>query len=461
MLSKTTIRFFSVFFTIIFLASTAVAQDADLIALRDDMARRYFEPETHMRLAKYIHDKGNRLVAFFILESARRSRFKENEFNQAFVRYFKEDPFNNSSEAEAKLLNELSQKPESVDLLTKLADIYVSREEYGNAKLYFEKVMSLQPANETAISALSEVYARSGDKEKSKKLIDDFAMKYPESFIGYEQKIYEANQKNNSAVAKELLTTAMGKFASDSKIFMMYGGMMQKENNLFEAEKYYVKGASYEKNNANIPAYVGKFYHRILKNPEKALDYYLRAYFIDPHAYDGEYAESRVRSLAWGVAENEVERKIKNNTTLELLAKNQNPVIAGMALTKIGEAWDKKYINVLMDLMGHDDPNNRAEAMELLKNNTGKEFDEQLKILLKDSDLRKRGLAAYIAVHHWKKESHELMQKWLNEDAQLIRFDAISALIIDGGVEGKKIVKSHRTKETNPWLKKLINEELK
>ena len=75
MLSKTRTILFARLILVIFISSAALAQDAKLIELRSDMSQRYFEPETHMRLAKYIHDKGNRLVAFFILESARQTRF--------------------------------------------------------------------------------------------------------------------------------------------------------------------------------------------------------------------------------------------------------------------------------------------------------------------------------------------------------------------------------------------------
>ncbi len=460
MLSKTNIRFFSLLLTVIFLATTTDAQDADLAALRDDMARRYFEPETHMRLAKYIHEKGNRLVAFFILESARNTRFEKDEFDNSFARHFRGKP-DNSETAEAKLLTDISKNPESVVLLKQLSDIYFSRERFATAQLYIERILKVEPDNEAAIVALSEVFRRSGDDEKSKKIIDDYASKHSDSLMVIQKNIYESIEKDNFSAAKPLLLDAIKKYPEDSKLCMAYAAMSQHENNLLDAEKYYVKASSLEKDNAKMHAFVGSFFDKVLKKTEKALSYYLSAYFIDPHAYDGEYAESRIRSMALELAEKDVARKLNNRIPLESIAKNENPVIAGVALSKMEEDWDKKYISTLVNLMGHDDPTIRAEATDLLKNKTGKEFDEQLKNLLKDSDLRKRDLAAYIAVNHWKKDSHELMQKWLNEDVQLIRFDAISALMIDGGEEGKKVVKSYRNKETNPWLKKLLQEELK
>ncbi len=346
-------------------------------------------------------------------------------------------------------------------LLKQLADIYFSRERFATSQLYLDRILKLEPTHEPAIVALSEVFRRSGDDEKSKKIISDYAAKHSDSLIVYQDKIYGAIEKDNFFAAKPLLLDAIKIYPDDSKLCMAYAAMVQHENNLLEAEKYYIKGASLEKENAKMHAFVGSFFDKVLKKTEKALSYYLNAYFIDPHAYDGEYAEGRIRSMASELAEKDVARKINGQIPLESIARNENPVIAGMALSKMGEDWDKKYISTLVNLMGHDDPTIRAEATDILKNKTGKEFDEQLKILLKDSDLRKRGLAAYIDVHHWKIESHELMQKWLTEEAQLIRFDAISALMMEGGEEGKKIVKSHRSKETNPWLKKLLNEELK
>ena len=258
--------------------------------------------------------------------------------------------------------------------------------------------------------------------------------------------------------AKLLSAEAIKKFPDDGKFYMMYGLIAQQENNLLEAEKYYIKAASLEENRANIVAFVGNFYLAVLKNPEKAVAYYLRTYFIDPQAYDGEHVEVRVSNMSQDLAEKEFTRQLKNRVSLQLIARHENPVIAGLAITKMGENWDEKYIGTLVELMGHDDPDIRAAATDILKKQTDKKFDPQLKKLLTDSDLRKRGLAAYIAVNHWQKASYPLMQKWLKEEAQLIRFDAISALLLEGEEEAKKIVINYRNKETNPRLQKLLEE---
>ena len=106
--------------------------------------------------------------------------------------------------------------------------------------------------------------------------------------------------------------------------------------------------------------------------------------------------------------------------------------------------------------MGHDDPGVRWQATQTLKLKVDSSFDGQLKALLRDDDLRKRGLAAYIAVYRWKNDSFEIMKGLLSHDAQLVRYDAISALMIDGGAAGRRVVLAHAPNEPNATLKKLI-----
>jgi hypothetical protein len=48
------------------------------------------------------------------------------------------------------------------------------------------------------------------------------------------------------------------------------------------------------------------------------------------------------------------------------------------------------------------------------------------------------------------------MRPLLADKAQLVRFDAISALWTDGGSKGKQLVREHRKSEKNPWLSKML-----
>ena len=88
--------------------------------------------------------------------------------------------------------------------------------------------------------------------------------------------------------------------------------------------------------------------------------------------------------------------------------------------------------------------------------NAGKSFDKDLKALLQDTDFRKRGMAAYLAVKLWGRKGVTEIERWLEEDAQLLRYDAISALIQYGGEDGRKIVLAHVSHEKSPLLKKWL-----
>lgn len=106
--------------------------------------------------------------------------------------------------------------------------------------------------------------------------------------------------------------------------------------------------------------------------------------------------------------------------------------------------------------MGHASAGLRWEATQILKTRVDNSFDAQLKALLKDDDPRKRVLAAYIAVYRWKGDSFGILKNLLTEESQLVRFDAISALFMEGGPAGRKVALAHAAREPNATLKKLI-----
>jgi HEAT repeat protein len=85
------------------------------------------------------------------------------------------------------------------------------------------------------------------------------------------------------------------------------------------------------------------------------------------------------------------------------------------------------------------------------------EFDERLEQLLEDADLRRRGLAAYIAIHRWGEHAFPFLRNLLQSEAQLVRYDAISALLQEGGEPGKALLRQHREHETNEMLAGMID----
>lgn len=355
------------------------AQSSTLDQIRHDLAMRYLEPSPHMALAKFYFDKGDRLQSFYILEAARRGRFEEAIFNQAFRDSFSfATSLKNDDKADTALLNQYQER--------------------------IEALVEKEPARANAV-----------------------------------------------------ITEAVAKFPSDGQLRFDLGAFLQREGKLREAEAQLVKAAELSPRSNHIQAWVGRFFFKVKGDNQRALPYYLNAYFLDPHAYESEFVESRIREINWKIAAARINQLLKSGVPLIDVCRNSNPTVAVQAISRATQEWRPEYLATMLALMGHDDEEVRWLATEAIENHADRSFDEKLKALLQERDLRKRGLAAYIAVHLWKQQSLALMRNTLREEAQLLRYDALSALMLEGGAEGRRIVLEHRPSERNPTLQRLID----
>lgn len=437
-------------------AQTA-AQPGELERLREDYAMRYLEPEPHMALAKYFRDHGDRLQAFYILETARRGRFDEDEFNAAFKRYFLgEEPFDNSRDAESKLLAELARDPKSQDALHGLADIYISREEYAKGREYLVKLIPLRPDRFEDTDALSEVYRREGNEAEAEKTLREWARLHPDTAEAYRIRVEQLSEKE-SAKAEALLTEAAAKFPREAAFPFTLAGIRLRENKLKEAEALYLRAAELAPDSSFVQMWVGRFFFKAAPDDRRALEHYLSAYLLDPHAYETEYVESRIPKINERLAEASLQEQLKRGAPLTKIAEDKDSFVVIHAIEEMGKNWRPEYLKTLVELMTHDDGGVRWRATELIKTKADASFDATLASLLKDRDLRRRGLAAYVAVNRWKARAFDQMRAMLREDAQLLRFDAVSALVIEGGPEGRKVALEHAARETHPKLKQILD----
>lgn len=335
-----------VLLTFVFLISVnfAIAQSENLklVQLRQQLANKYLSPNSHLALAKYYFDKGDRLQAFYISEYARRARFPELIFNQSFEMTFS----NRAAENE-------------------------------QAEAIFNKGVEFQKAGKL-------------------------------------------------------------KLAEDS----------------------FVKAAELAPNSVYIQSWTGRFFFKVKTDNQRALQYYLNAYFLNPHAYETEFVESRISKINYEMARVRFVQLIKSGTSLTKILNEPNPTVVFMALEQMTVKWQSAYLSSVLEIMSHDDEGVRWQATKAILENANRSFDEKLQELLSDNDLRKRGLAAYIAVYLWKQNSFEILRSMMREDAQLIRFDAISALLAEGGNEGLQLIIEHRQDETHPTLREMIDKTL-
>jgi Tfp pilus assembly protein PilF len=447
----------------------AVSAEPLLDKLRRDYAMRYVEPEPHMALARHYYDKGNRLQSFLVLEHARRQLFPADQFDAAFEQTFlKREPFDNSKGAEATLLTQHGKDPTSLAVVEKLADIYISRDDWPRAKEYLSKAMQLKPDKFLSVGALAEVLRRERKPERAAKVTQEFMDKYPESKEAYETKIAllmakDPEEKNpfnaktkEPKPAKKLLVEAIKKFPAEGFFLFNMGVLLQEEGNLKEAEDHFVKAASLASQAPHIQGWTARFFLKVKDNEAKALEYYLNAYLLDPHFYDTEYAEQRITDLGQKAAQRRFKTLIKEGKKLEDVVRDSAPMIAGLGLDEIANKWDARYAKVCFEALGHDDTLVRSKARHVLMAHVDRSFDPDVRALLQDPDLRKRAAAISLAIKLWGKKGVEEVRPWLKADAQILRYYALLVLYQDGGEEGRKLVRERRKEEQHPYLKKII-----
>src|SRR5882724_4093647 len=155
---------------LIFGMPSLLCADEALDAARREYAVHIFDINAHMQLAKQLHGHGQRLTAFFVLETAA-ERFDEAEFKRAFRSVFLHDNFDNSPKAEAELRARLGDSPDDLATLTKLADVYISRNDWAKAVPLLQQASKLRPENFSNVAALAKVYERQGENKKAKTLV--------------------------------------------------------------------------------------------------------------------------------------------------------------------------------------------------------------------------------------------------------------------------------------------------
>lgn len=363
-----------------FLPSLTFGEGESLSFLRNEMAKGYFEALPHIKIAKFYYDRGNKLLAFYLLEDVRRHLVPSQEFDKAFYKIF-------SQEFEQRSKVEFPYSDKELPSMEKL---------------------------------LSEV-------------------------LNY---LSEEPQK-----AEQILISAIEKYPKVGEFYFHLAIIYQNKNMFTKAKEFFMKAAGRSPYNPHIQAWVGRYFLKVEKKPEEALGYYLNAYFLDPHFYETEYVESRVRMINWESASEIVNDFDRKNSLGDLLA-HENPVVVLEALKVIKSKWQSRYLEKIMLLLEHDDRAVRWEATMVLKERLAESSDNQITMLLSDNDFRKRGLATYIAVYKWREKSFPYIKELLSQEITLVQYDAI-----EGGEKGKQFLMSLSLKGLHPRTQAIIDYE--
>jgi Flp pilus assembly protein TadD len=434
-----------------FLASPG---NAALDAARTDYALHFFSIEAHVRMAKALYDQGERLQAFYILETARREHFSQEEFDRAFRQIFRREKFDNSSAAEDVLQHRLAQSPNDFRALIRLADIYISRSDFGKAEPLLEQAGRIRPNEYSPVEALTEIYRRTNRESQARSTEWLWLNAHPGSVESYATEIERASPQKGLVVVDE----ALKRYPDSAVLHYDHGALLHQANDLQGAEREFARAAELAPDSALIQGWMARFYLKSKQDLPRAFDHYIRAYFLDPDFYDTEYAESRIRKLANQLSQAALEKGLPQDGKPDPLLDELSPAVMDLVLEALKAEWDPDALPTVVGLLHEDDEQNRWNAMQLIATHADASFDAQLSPLLEDPDLPARGMAAYIAVIRWHERAFPIIQKWFEHPAALIRFDAISALAMEGGNTGRQMVQRYLESGNEPdeHLRKII-----
>ncbi|MFO0985241.1 MAG: HEAT repeat domain-containing protein [Planctomycetota bacterium] len=192
------------------------------------------------------------------------------------------------------------------------------------------------------------------------------------------------------------------------------------------------------------------------KDPEAAFTAYLKTYFLDPHFDDTGPINQRIVE----------ELGPKHSLAVVTKARDAGDFRAAISfdaywgtervLQTMRREWQPEYVADAVRLLAHDSSDIRRTAMQLLCEKTDASFEPTLEQLLQHQDLRVRGMALYVALARHGADAFPTAREFLASDCPLLRFDAISALLMDGRGAAIEMVRVHGQTETYEALKKMI-----
>lgn len=264
---------------------------------RRNYAVHFFDANAHMRLAKQLHDQGQRLAAVFVLEAAPQ-HFEEAEFFQAFHKAFPNRVIDNSPESEAKLRAQLRVSPNDFETLTKLADVYISRNDLEKAIPLLQRASKLRPEDFSTIAALAEAYECLNEDEKGQAVVSQWTKKRPFSLPAYQTNIYAELNADEAAAPKVMVEEALRHYPDDALLHLDLGMVLERMDDLVGAQREFERAAALGPQLASVQDLVAGFFWETKKDPRRALEFYLNAYFLDPDFHLTQSLEGHIPNIA-------------------------------------------------------------------------------------------------------------------------------------------------------------------
>lgn len=174
---------------------------------------------------------------------------------------------------------------ENFDLLYVKAALYVSSQDYENAKLIANRLKELDPENTEVLMLLATIAKASGSKTEKTAILKEILAQDPthsgaNTELGHEQML-----RGNFKLANRYYLTALTGDASNLDALAGYGQSSYYEGEITQAKETFLKMLAIDETNAFAWAYLGKL-EAEKPNYRQALEYAEKAITYEPEYYD-------------------------------------------------------------------------------------------------------------------------------------------------------------------------------
>lgn len=209
-------------------------------------------------------------------------------------------------------------------------------------------------------------------------------------------------------------------------------------------------------------AVAARFYLEARNDLLRALPLYLDLYFHDPHYYDGEFAEHRIRTISLRNKQRWWHEARQARLPLaEVVARERNPRVLDVLIEEARESWEPALVSILLTLFEYDDAYLQSASLHVLLDHCDDVVRRvDVRGMLASTDLVKRAMASLLAVKCLGVDHFDLLRDNLKSGIDLVQLDAVMALDRLGGDAGRTYLRTNRPEPLSPGLREILNKLL-
>jgi hypothetical protein len=431
-------------------------------------AARFCVLQAHVEFARMCRDEGHALTAFFILERAKKLFFDPKRFLIVFDHHFHQKPLEDFTEHSVHSL--LAQPDNAHNAILKwesALQYYLLQENFEEARKSLHRLREGNP----------EVYryALQSDQVETQ-LCGQVSWQFREQFFERNPHAFETQFYGNQNTEWEMeesqkAETLLQKFQDRPELKAWLAGIYAKQGRIVEAASLFEEITKNGSLYASLRIQAASFYEHLKHDVDLALKNYLLAYFEDP---ESEMPKSLAqKSLAQKITDLARQQAgalfeiVQKTKPMEYVLASTNPKLQILLLEELADQDPKSHKNIFLKMLQNRDAATREQACAILTEE-GLLSAIEVEALAQSEHPFERGLSLYIATGTQHPKVSVYLKEALHSDVDLLRFDAISALIpfIHAGspsekksftpAQAKALLQEQEKSEKNPWLREYI-----